>query len=265
MAVVILASLLLRRCTGGEEEAPQPTSNIPSYVYDNTKFTLTDDGGVTYTDPLYTVRQGIDISSHNGDVDWEGVAQGGIEFAVIRTGWRGYTEGSLNEDTKAKYNIDSAHENGLDVGVYFYSQAITPAEAVEEAMLCLKVLDGRALELPIYYDWELPEQEHARTRDPDGDVLTECALAFCQTIENAGYEAGVYFYTSLALDTYDLEQLADYPFWLGQPGTVPDFPHEMGIWQYSCTGTVPGVSTVTDRNLMFIRNDPKPEETAGAG
>ncbi len=225
---------------------------VPENSYDSESFTTETDGTVTYTDTEYCSVHGIDVSSHQGEIDWTAVAEDGVEFAILRIGYRGYTAGSLNPDEKFEYNLTEAHANGIEVGVYFYSQAITVEEAKEEAEYVLSLLDGAELELAVFYDWEKQLSNGSRTVDCDVSILTDCALAFCQTIEEGGYDAGIYFYTSLALDTYDLTLLTEYTFWLSQPGEVPDFDHHFALWQYSYTGEVSGISTVVDLNILLV-------------
>lgn len=139
---------------------------------------------------------------------------------------------------------------GLDVGVYFYSQAITEEEAIEEAEFVLERIEGYDITFPVVFDWELPDDEEARTNGLDNDILTLCALRFCETIEAAGYEPAVYFYTWLGYFQYDLSQFAQYGFWYA--GTYPTFYYHFQMWQYSSTSVVAGISTGVDMNIGFV-------------
>jgi GH25 family lysozyme M1 (1,4-beta-N-acetylmuramidase) len=265
--IILLVIVLIAPADSSLHNLPQyiteevESRSVPLYAYDNDRFATHADGTITYRDHDYTVYQGIDVSSHNGEINWPEVVSGGIDYAIIRVGWRGSSEGTVNVDTAAQYNLENAIRCGMQVGVYFYSQAITPEEAVEEAQTALQVIQDYDITLPVFFDWELTPDEDARTSNPDGKVLTECAVAFCETIEAAGYEAGVYFYPSLGLDTYRLSDLASYHLWLSQPGDVPNFKYNVEMWQYSCSGTVSGVSTICDRNLWFVSNE---EQAAAA-
>lgn len=209
-----------------------------------------------YTGTAYTVREGIDVSEHQGLIDWEAVAADGVEFAIIRAGYRGYSEGGLFVDDYFFENMDGAIENGIDIGIYFFSQATSAEEAVEEAeflieeMLSLYVPETFAL--PIFYDWESIGTDDARTDGLGGDVISECALAFCQKIEEAGYKAGVYAYRNLGYYSYDLPRMTHLTWWIAALGDYPDFYYEHSFWQYSITGSVDGVDGDVDRNMMFI-------------
>ncbi len=258
LLVAVLLALLLRSC-GSRTTAKVNTDlttlsaqTIPENTYDEEGFTTDSDGTVTYEDEYYYSVQGIDISSHQGDIDWTALAEEELGFAILRIGYRGYTAGALNADTAFEANYSGAKSIGLQVGVYFYSQAITVEEAKEEAEYVLELLKGLELDLPVFYDWEKQTASGSRTLDSDVSILTECALAFCQTIENGGFSAGIYFYSSLALDTYDLSYLTDYTFWLSQPGEVPDFDYDFAFWQYSYTGSLEGISAKVDLNMMLV-------------
>lgn len=207
-----------------------------------------------YVGDAYTTLRGVDVSEHQYEIDWKAVADSGVDFAYIRIGYRGYTKGGLFEDPYFKANIEGAKANGLKTGVYFFSQAITVTEAIEEAEYVVKLLGDYTVDLPIIYDWEKMEEAgaDARTYQLDSDILDACAVAFCETIKNAGYEPGVYFNRYIGYYGYDLSRLTAYKFWLAVPGDFPDFYYATDIWQYSFEETVPGISTPTDMNLMFI-------------
>ena len=196
-------------------------------------------------------RLGLDVSEHQGSIDWEQVRNAGFDFAFIRIGYRGYSIGQLKPDDYARENLANAKAAGMDVGVYFYSQAISPEEAKAEAQWCLEFLQSEALDLPVVYDWEWVSRE-ARTGSMDRATLTECAKLFCETIENGGYQAMIYFNNHISRDLLDLEALAEYPFWLAQYKDQLDYPHRVDVWQYTETGSVPGIEGDVDIDLMFI-------------
>ena len=211
-----------------------------------------------YTGEDFVTRRGIDVSEHQYDIDWELAGRADIDYAYIRLGYRGYTEGGLFEDPYYQANIKGALKSGLDVGVYIFSQAISVEEAVQEAEFVIDHLKGYKVTLPVIFDWEKIEGGGARTDNLDPAVLTDCAIAFCQTIEAAGYEPGVYFNRYIGYYGFNLSRLTDYTFWVAVPGEYPDFYYASSMWQYSFEGTVPGINTPTDMNLMFI---PKVIET----
>ncbi|MGN1002572.1 MAG: glycoside hydrolase family 25 protein [Oscillospiraceae bacterium] len=211
-------------------------------------------GRVVYTGSGHSAAAGIDVSEHQGAIDWDAVAADGIDFAVIRAGYRGYSEGGLFLDNYFFDNMDGALRNGLDIGVYFFSQATTPQEAEEEARFLIGYLDMYMPEvytLPIFYDWESIVSDEARTDGMTGEQITACAVAFCQAVEAAGYTPGVYAYRNLAYYSYDLSAIAGYPLWMGALGDWPDFYYRHDIWQYSATGRVDGIDGEVDLNLWL--------------
>ena len=206
-----------------------------------------------YHGSAYETQLGVDVSEHQHTVDWEKIAAAGIDFAMIRIGYRGCTEGGLYEDPFFRFNMEGARKNGLKIGVYFYSQALNVQEAIEEAEYTLNRLQGYSIDLPIVYDWEVVEnEENVRTDGMDRSVLTDCAVAYCQTIANAGFDACVYFNRHFGYYEYDLSRLNAYQFWLALPGDYPDFYYKTDIWQYSFTAEVPGIEGPTDMSIRFI-------------
>lgn len=226
------------------------------------------DGVLQYTGEDYDTRLGIDVAEHQWEIDWKQVADYGVEFAYIRSGYRGWSQGGLYEDPWFRRNIEEASKAGLDVGVYFYSQAVNVAEAIEEARFVLDQIEGYGIDLPVMYDWEIPENaDDARTNGLDPSIIGDCGVAFCETIRAAGYEAGIYFNRQLGYYSFDLSRLKGFQFWLADWETdYPGFYYAGNIWQYSKEGEVPGVEGQVDMNLMFIRRpEPTPElETSPA-
>ena len=229
-----------------------PEKNVPVSTFSSDQFSLDENGEPVFTGTGYTVMKGVDVSYYQGDIDWKAVRADGVEFAFIRCGYRGYSEGAVNEDEKFAANIKGALEAGIKVGVYFFSQAVTVQEAQEEAQFTLKQIAGYGVTLPVVFDWErIDSADEARTNDLASETLTACAMKFCQTVKAAGYEPGVYFYTNTGYYGYQLAQLTDYVFWLSEPGDSPDFYYAHSIWQYSFKGTVDGISGSTDLDMYF--------------
>lgn len=194
---------------------------------------------------------GVDVSSHQGEIDWEQVRDAGMEFAIIRLGYRGYTSGGVYEDDYALANLEGARAAGLKVGVYFYSQALDEGEARREAQFCIDLLDGQALDLPVVFDWEYAGED-TRSADMTSDALMACTRAFCRTVEEAGYEAMIYFNPHIAENLLRLEELQEYPFWLAMYSDQMTWPYDVEMWQYTATGSVPGIEGDTDINLWFL-------------
>ncbi len=195
-------------------------------------------------------RTGIDVSSHQKEIDWQQVKAAGVDFAIVRMGYRGYTEGDVFPDAAARQNIEGALAAGVDVGVYFFSQATSVQEAKEEAWFVLDAIDGDNITYPVFFDWE-PITNEARTDEVTGPEMTDYALAFCREIDNAGYRAGVYFNQSDGYNSYDLRALHSYEFWLAEYADAQSFPYEVQLWQYTNQGAVPGIETTVDLNLCY--------------
>ncbi len=193
---------------------------------------------------------GIDVSFWQGDIDWQQVKEAGVEYAMLRIGWRGSEQGVLAEDEYAQANYAGASAAGIRIGGYFFSQSVTPEEAVEEAKYALSIIEDWNVDMPIVYDWEYIDAE-SRTGNVDARTLTDCTKAFCQTIAEAGYTPMIYFNENQSHKQMYLEELTDYPFWLAQYSTTLDYPYRISMWQYSDTGSVPGISGNVDLNLYF--------------
>lgn len=219
-----------------------------------------ENGAPVYAGTAFDTLRGVDVSEHQQEIDWSLAAQA-MDYAYIRVGYRGYGEkGNLVEDPYYEANMSGALNNGLPVGVYMFSQAVTVAEALEEANFVIDRLKGYKVSLPVIYDWEKIDGGGARTDELAGTVtLTDCAVAFCQTLKNAGYDAGVYFNRYIGYYGYDLSRLTGYKFWAAVPGDFPDFYYACDMWQYTFEAEVPGITTPADMNLMFL---PRPAENA---
>ena len=194
---------------------------------------------------------GIDVSYYQGNIDWKKVKESGIEFAIIRVGYRGYgEEGKMVEDKLAHRNIQGAIQAGLKVGVYFFSQATSVEEALEEADFVLARIKNYDLTMPVVYDWEYVSEE-ARTANVDPRTLTDCYLAFCGRLEEAGYTPMAYFNTHQSRKMMYLTELEQYPFWLALYSDRMTYPYRIEMWQYTDSGKVPGIEGNVDINLMF--------------
>ena len=200
---------------------------------------------------------GIDVSSYQGDIDWNSAREDGVEFAILRVGYRGYgEEGKIRMDEKFIRNYDGANEAGIDVGVYFFSQATSVDEAIEEAKFVLECLGDRKLEYPVVFDWEtvvpLDENDIPRTEDVMPNTLTLSAIAFCETIQSEGYDAMIYTNKKQAAIKYDMRQLANYPVWLALYDTELTYCYDFDIWQYG-TGFIDGIEGEVDFNIAMIK------------
>ena len=206
-------------------------------------YTFAADGALNQT------ARGIDVSKYQGNIDWNAVAADGITFAIIRVGYRGYGSGALVEDSTFRKNIQGATAAGLRVGVYFYSQAVNEAEAVEEASMVLSLCQGYGLPLGVYYDTEKVAGDTGRADGISAAQRTANAVAFCETIRNAGYAAGVYSYASWFYNSLNFANISKYRIWIAQYRDTLDFNYHYDIWQYTSTGKVNGVSGGVDMNI----------------
>lgn len=223
-----------------------PLEGMPLNPYDRAAFSVDERGRVTCAG----AKAGIDVSAYQKEIDWRAVAADGVDFAILRLGYRGYTEGGLFMDQTFERNLRGALDAGLEVGVYFFSQAITPGEAEAEADYILSAIEGYEIAYPIAFDWEtIAPGNDARTDGLDGETLTRCAVAFCEKIEGAGYRPAVYFNQSLGYLRYDLRELTDYVLWLAEYDTKPDFYYHFDLWQYTHTGRVAGIEGDVDLDL----------------
>ncbi len=197
---------------------------------------------------------GVDVSQWQGNIDWQQVKSAGVEFALLRIGGRGTGQkGTLYTDDFAQKNYAGATAAGIQVGGYFFSQAISPEEAVEEARFVLQQTQGWDIKMPIVFDWEY--MDNARTSHITAQEIMAFAKAFCDEIALAGHTPMIYFNYRMIANGFDLEQMADYRFWLAMYDREMDFPYRVDMWQYTASGKVPGIGTNVDLNLYFPREE----------
>lgn len=227
-------------------KATAPTASRNDYDAD--AFEMRD-GFLRYQDAPYMV--GVDVSTHQGLIDWQAVADAGVEFAILRAGYRGSTEGKLYEDEQFRENLTGARAAGLKIGVYFFSQALTPKEAEEEAAFVCRLLDGETLDLPVFFDWE-EVSGGTRVESAAAVPMTDCTIAFCEEVERKGYTAGVYFNQTYGYLHLELERLQGYTLWLAEYGDTPSFRFHFDCLQYTDSGTVNGIEGSVDLDLLIM-------------
>lgn len=235
----------------GELHKIKISANIKRHDWD---FSNLDSNGIfkNYTEADGSVKKvGIDVSEHQGGIDWERVA-GAVDFAFIRLGYRGYISGTIAMDAYYSSNMQGAAANGVPVGVYFYSQAVTYDEGVEEANYVLSQLGDYSLAYPIVLDREDPMEEDARTNNLSVEEHTQAALGFLETIAASGHPVMMYTYRMYYSLYVDLERIYQYPIWYAQYADEPDWPYEFSIWQYTESGEVPGIAGYVDLNLEMM-------------
>lgn len=210
-------------------------------------------GRMTYSDPAVKTYTGIDVSVFQGDIDWDAVKNDGIDFVMLRVGYRGYGQkGIMGKDDKFDSNYEGAKKAGLKVGAYFFSQATNESEAREEAAFVLDAVRDCPLDYPIVYDWEFVDNGEARTNGMTSEDITVCAKAFCEAIKSAGKVPVIYFNCETGYFNYDLPQVKDYDFWLAEYYDTPSFYYNYKMWQYSKTGSVDGISGDVDMNISIV-------------
>lgn len=228
------------------------------YYYDEDHNALTGNqviGGVMYTFSesgnlsQSSGNRGIDVSKYQGNIDWGAVAASGINFAIIRVGYRGSSTGVLVEDPYFRRNIAGATKAGVKVGVYFFTQAVTEAEAVEEASMAMSLVSGYKLSYPIFIDTE--SASNGRANGLSKSARTAVVKAFCQTVQNGGYKAGVYASKSWYNNQLNASSLSSYCIWVAQYNSSCTYSGKYDMWQYSSKGKVSGISGNVDMNLSY--------------
>lgn len=195
---------------------------------------------------------GIDVSKYQGDIDWEKVKVSGVEYAILRLGYRGMNEGTLELDPYYKENIKNATAAGVKVGIYFFSQAKNTEEAVEEAEFVLENIKGYEIAYPVVFDTEEVTTYDARANGLTRAERTDCCIAFCEKIKEAGYTPMIYANTRYMVMGLELERLNDYDKWFAYYGTSHTFPYAFTMLQYSDTGRVPGIEGAVDLDVSFV-------------
>lgn len=202
-----------------------------------------------------SAKLGIDVSKWNQEINWEAVKDAGIEFAIIRCGYRGASTGALVIDPRYEENIEGAIAAGIPVGVYFFTQARDEVEAVEEASMVIRLIEDYDVDYPVFLDSESAGGE-GRADGLDSDERTRAHRAFLQTMAAAGYETGVYASRNWLKDRIDMTRLSDYKIWLAEYADAPTYDeYYYHMWQYTSKGTVDGISTNVDLNLCYMNID----------
>ncbi|MCR4695844.1 MAG: glycoside hydrolase family 25 protein [Lachnospiraceae bacterium] len=228
--------------------------SLPKPNFDNEQI-YANDGFLEYKKDGQTVSvKGIDVSKYQGNIDWEKVAASGVKYAMIRLGIRGYETGKLVTDENFDANVQGALNAGIEVGVYFVTQATNDAEAREEAQYVLDAIQGYNITYPIALDIEEVNKESSRTYNQTMDSRTQCAKTFMDYVKNAGYTPCVYGNLVTFARLVNINDLGDYEKWLALYDSKIYFPYEISIWQYSDKGTVDGIDGNVDVNITFPRN-----------
>ena len=236
----------------GTEEWVVISPYLPKNTYDFTKLVSNDNQMKYEVDGKSVSSIGVDISKYQGQVDFYQLKDAGIDYVMLRVGARGYSSGKIIMDEYFTDNIKRATEAGLDIGVYFYSQAMTEAEAIEEANVVIQSLAGYTLQYPVAFDMEYVENDTARVEALSRADKTKITKAFLDTIQGAGYRAMIYGNKEWLIKRIDLSQLKDYEVWLSQQKDVPDYPYKFSMWQYTTSAEIHGIDGYANLNICFI-------------
>ena len=197
-------------------------------------------------------KKGIDVSAFQGDIDWKKVKNDGIEFAIIRLGFRGYESGKIVLDSKFEDNIEGSLKAGLDTGVYFFTEALDEEEAIEEADFVIENLEDYKINMPVVIDVEeSANTEKTRTRDLTADQRTKNVIAFCERIKEAGYEVMIYGNLKSFMIMMNIEELEEYDKWFAYYRYPFHFPYKIKMWQYTAYERIDGIDGKADVNIMF--------------
>jgi len=229
------------------------SENLAKHGYQNENIIVNEDNTLSYIEEEAVLsRKGIDVSRYQGNIAWDKVAEDGVEYALVRLGIRGYSEGGLVLDETYNANIEGAIANGLDVGVYFFTQATSEAEALEEAQFVVENLAPYNVNLPVVLDVEAVSANNARTNNLSIEERTKYVITFCEAIKEAGYTPMIYGNLKTFMLMLDLEQLEDYDKWFAAYNvTEIYFPYAFSIWQYTDKGSVNGIEGEVDLNITF--------------
>ena len=214
-------------------------------VIQGAKYNFASDGSLV-TD---SGTMGIDVSKWNGSIDWNAVKNSGVSYVIIRVGYRGSSQGALIDDSKFESNIKGATAAGLKVGVYFFTQAVDEVEAVEEASMVLERIQGYRISYPVFLD---VEPSGGRADSISRETRTAVCRAFCETIQNAGYTAGIYANKTWLSEKINTGELGAYKIWLAQYAAAPTYTGRYDLWQYKSTGRISGISGDVDMNISYL-------------
>ncbi len=246
-----IISVLVGYSRQNDYEGLTAEAGFPMSNYDSNNFYTDKYGFLDYKGNDMNTRRGIDVSEYQDEIDWKKVKAAGVDFAMIRLGYSGYVAGEIVTDEYFEKNIKGATEAGIDVGVYFFSQAVTVDEAIEEANFVLDNIENVEVEMPIAFDMEYVTETEDRIYALNMYEKTEIADAFCSIIENNGYRPVIYGNPSWIYKSLNLSLIPHREIWLAHYTNRTDFPYEYCMWQYSSSGVVDGIDTQCDLNIYL--------------
>ena len=236
----------------GKEEWVLISPYLPKHDYDFTRLVCQSDLMQYYVDGKRVSYVGADISKYQDYIDFVKLKKAGIQFVMIRVGARGYGTGQLVTDDYFQENIKRATDAGLQVGVYFSSQAITVEEAQEEAQMVIEAVGDYKLTYPVAFDMSFVENDTARIETLTRAEKTEITKAFLDAVAAEGFKTMIYGNKEWLIKEIDMSKLTAYDIWLSQIQDVPDYPYRFAMWQYSASGEVDGIAGYANLNISFI-------------
>lgn len=237
--------------TDGTKEKVDISDDIARNKYDFSKLTYQNPLMNYYEGGKLVSKCGADISANQGDVDFSKLKSAGCDFVMIKIGARGYSSGNIVMDEYYEDNLKAAKKAGLDIGVYFCSQAVTKAEARDEADELLDAISGYSVKYPVVFVMENVDDDVARIDALDMTGRTQVAKAFMDRVEDSGYTPMLYGDLEWLLTMVDMEELQDYDVWYSQDGDKPEYPYEFGMWQYDSDATIKGIPGNVAMTISF--------------
>ena len=241
----------------GTKKYYEVIESLPKNDYDFENCLLNENGKLSYKDNKREAIRGVDLSKYNGTVDFAKLKEAGVGFAMLRLGSRGYGTGKIALDEKFVEYAQNAQLAGIQIGAYFYSQAINEAEAIEEANYIVGAVSGFNVKYPIAIDIEKVSGDEARTDKLTSKERTSIVKSFCDAVKGYGYKPVIYADKNMLVAGLELEELADYDVWLSDDHTPTDYPYRFSMWQYDKKGVIDGITGDIDLDLSFINYEQK--------
>lgn len=241
----------------GKKKYYEILSTVKKNDYDFDSCLTNLDGRLSYKDSKREAVMGVDLSKYNGNVDFSKLKDAGVKFAMLRLGSRGYGSGTISLDDKFVEYAQNAAVSGIYTGAYFYSSAITEAEAIEEANYIVGAISGFAVKYPVAIDVEKVTGDTSRTEKLNVEERTKIVKAFCDTVKGYGYNPIIYAQRDMLIAGLNMEELDDYDVWLSDTSSPTDYPYRFSIWQYSQEGKIQGIDGNVDLDLCFVKYEEK--------
>jgi GH25 family lysozyme M1 (1,4-beta-N-acetylmuramidase) len=226
--------------------------DMPRNDYNLENNLINENGLLTYKDSKRESVKGVDLSKYNGTVDFAKLKEAGVGFAMLRLASRGYGSGKISLDEKFVEYAQNAQVAGIQIGAFFYSQAVNENEAVEEANYIVGAISGFNVKYPVAIDIERVSGDEARTDKLTNKERTSIVKMFCDTVKGYGYKPIIYASSEMLVGGLDLKELQDYDVWLADEKIPTEYPYRFGMWQYNTKGHIDGITGDIDLDISFI-------------